>query len=125
MAEIRENITEEAQRLKVFREAEGLNQTDFAAKLGTVHSIISRYERGRLNIPIDFVKEMHRAFNLSFTWFFTGKGNRKHIDEKANLITDVKTLATNQEILQAQYDGLKHELLKLHREFHAFKADVK
>lgn len=125
MASIKEITTEEAERLKVFRKAEGLSQETFAAKLGTVHSIISRYECGRLNIPIDFIKEMHRVYNLSLTWFFTGKGNRKHIEEKSNLVTDVKTIATNQDILQAQIEGMKHELLKLHRDFHAFKNNVK
>lgn len=117
--------TEEAERLKVFRKAEKLGQEEFAKKLGLGHSVISRYENNRLNIPIDFIKKLHEVFNMSFEWFYTGNGNRKYTPEKANLIKDIKTLETNQQILTAQIASLKAELLKLHRDFHAFKAGLK
>ncbi|WP_316841322.1 helix-turn-helix transcriptional regulator [Pedobacter gandavensis] len=122
MAEIKET-TEEAERLKVFRKAEKMGQEEFGKRLGLDHSVISRYENNRLNIPIDFVKKLHEVFNISFEWFYTGKGNRKHTPEKASLIKDIKTLETNQQILTQQVEALKTELLKLHRDFHAFKAN--
>lgn len=122
MASLKENITEEAQRLKVFRKAEKLGQEEFGKKTGVDHSIVSRYENGRLNISIEYVKTLHEVFNMSFTWFYTGKGSRKHIEEKATLVTDMKTFMTNQQLMIEQINSLKTELLKLHREFHAFKA---
>ena len=122
MASLKENITEEAQRLKVFRKAEKLGQAEFGKQTGVDHSIVSRYENGRLNISIEYVKTLHEVFGMSFTWFYTGKGSRKHIEEKATLVTDMKTFMTNQQMMVEQINSLKAELLKLHREFHAFKA---
>lgn len=124
MAELKET-TEEAERLKVFRKAEKMGQKEFGKQLGLDHSVISRYENNRLNIPIDFVKKLHEVFNMSFEWFYTGKGNRKFSPEKGTLIKDIKTLETNHNILTEQVSSLKSELLKLHREFHAFKAEMK
>lgn len=124
MAELKET-TEEAERLKVFRKAEKMGQEEFGEQLGLHHSVISRYENNRLNIPIDFVKKLHEVFNMSFEWFYTGKGNRKFTPEKGTLIKDIKTLETNHKILTEQVSALKSELLKLHREFHTFKAEMK
>lgn len=124
MSSLKENITEEAQRLKVFRKAEKMGQEEFGKLTGVDHSIVSRYENGRLNIPIDYVKKLHEVFDMSTTWFYSGKGSRKHVEEKANLVTDMKTLITNQKMMAEQISALKAELMKLHREFHAFKAGV-
>lgn len=113
--------TEEAERLRIFRKAEKMGQDEFGKKVGLNHSVISRYENNRLNIPIDFVKKLHEEFNMSFEWFYTGKGNRKYTSEKSTLIKDVKTLETNHKLLTAQVASLKAELLKLHREFYLLK----
>lgn len=114
-------INDYANRLRIFRKSEGYGTVDFAEKLSVDRTVLSRYETGHLQMPLKFIRELHDVYNLSFHWFFTGKGSKKHVSEKPNLLTDISELMTNQELLYNQVESLKYELLKLHREFHATK----
>jgi transcriptional regulator with XRE-family HTH domain len=117
----KEELTIEARRLKEFRKKEGYSQEAFAEAMGVTHPSISRYENNRLNIPVEFVRELHEKLNMSTHWFYTGKGDHKHVAGKSNLVTDLKSLITSHNILQDQVGLLKFELYKLHNDFHAFK----
>lgn len=118
-------IRDEAKQLKVFRKSENMSQDEFGAKTGVDGTTVSKYENGRLIIPIDYVRTLHEKLNMSFQWFFTGKGSKKHTADKANLVTDMKTLMTNQELLYNQVESLKADLVKLHRDFHDLKNQPK
>ncbi|TDQ12796.1 helix-turn-helix domain-containing protein [Pedobacter metabolipauper] len=117
-------VTEEAKRFKEFRKAENLIQKDMGDVVGKDAATITRYENGDFIIPIDVVKLMHEKLDMDYTWFFTGKGKRKHIPMKSNLVKDVTTIATDQAILYNQVEGLRRELLKLHNDFYEFKIKV-
>jgi transcriptional regulator with XRE-family HTH domain len=117
----KEELTAEARRLKEFRKKEGFSQEAFADAMGVSHPLISRYENNRLNIPVEFVRELHDKLNMSTHWFFTGKGDHKYVAGKTNLVTDLKSLITSHNLLEDQVNSLKLELFKLHNDFHAFK----
>lgn len=116
-------LTDEAKRLRVFRQSEGLNQEDFSEPLSVTRSVITKYEKGYLNIPFEIIKEIHLKYNMSLHWFATGKGDSKHIPEKSNLTRDVPILITNYNLLITQVESLKAELFKLHRDFHAYRQE--
>jgi len=45
------------------RNAYNLSQTQLAKKIGTTQAVISRLENGTVNIGIDFLEKIARAFN--------------------------------------------------------------
>jgi predicted transcriptional regulator len=45
------------------RNAYNLSQTQLARKIGTTQAVISRIENGTVNIGIDFLEKIARAFN--------------------------------------------------------------
>ena len=45
------------------RNAYNLSQTQLAKKIGTTQAVISRIENGTVNIGIDFLEKIARAFN--------------------------------------------------------------
>ena len=126
MATIRNDkpVTAEARRFKEFRKAENLTQKQLGDKLGKEHATIQRYEKGTFVIPIEVVKMLHELYQMSLDWFFLGKGSRLYVPQKGNLITDLKTLETNQSILTTQVYGIKQEFLKLHKEVHELKYQL-
>jgi len=126
MATIRNDkpVTAEARRFKEFRKAENLTQKQLGDKLGKEQATIQRYEKGTFVIPIEVVKMLHELYQMSLDWFFLGKGSRLYVPQKGNLITDLKTLETNQSILTTQVYGIKQEFLKLHKEVHELKYQL-
>lgn len=126
MATIRNDkpVTAEARRFKEFRKAENLTQKQLGDKLGKEQATIQCYEKGTFVIPIEVVKMLHELYQMSLDWFFLGKGSRLYVPQKGNLITDLKTLETNQSILTTQVYGIKQEFLKLHKEVHELKYQL-
>lgn len=110
----------EAERFRVFRKAEGLSLEELAEILGKKnHSTISKYESGTYNIPIGVVKTMHMKLQMSYEWFFHGKGNRKYTAEKTNLVTDIKSYENAQALISNRVDAIERTLNKLVRDFYA------
>ena len=58
--ELRFNIIKQLIKL---RNAYNLTQTQLAKKIGTTQAVISRIENGTVNIGIDFLEKVARAFN--------------------------------------------------------------
>jgi len=58
--ELRYNIIKQLIKL---RNAYNLTQTQLAKKIGTTQAVISRIENGTVNIGIDFLEKVARAFN--------------------------------------------------------------
>ena len=58
--ELRYNIIKQLIKL---RDAYNLTQTQLAKKIGTTQAVISRIENGTVNIGIDFLEKVARAFN--------------------------------------------------------------
>ena len=117
-------VTSEAKRLREFRKAEGLTQVELAAILGKDQATVQRYESGEFVISVDIVRILHEKLLLNFSWFFTGKGGRKIVPEKTNLVTDIKSIELNQNLLIDQVAGLKSDYLKLHNAFYELKQQL-
>ena len=62
------------ERIKTVRKASGLNQSEFAERIGASRDKIASYETGRV-VPSDTVlKLISREFSISFAWLKTGDG---------------------------------------------------
>jgi len=58
--ELRYSIIKQLVKL---RNSYNLSQTQLAKKIGTTQSVISRIENGSVNIGIDFLEKVAKAFN--------------------------------------------------------------
>lgn len=61
-------------RLKQIRKATGMNQTDFAKKIGLVQSTYSSYESGLFDVPNKVIKSVCAIYHVSEDWLRTGEG---------------------------------------------------
>ena len=80
------------ERLKLLRKREGLNQADFAARLGVRNTAISRYESGERALSEQMILAVCREYGISDEWLRTGTGKmeaEKTTDAKAAAIMDV------------------------------------
>lgn len=118
--------SDEAKRFKVFRQAEGLSQQEMADVLGVKQPTIQRYESGVLYIPDRITKKMHHRLNMSYEWYFEGKGARKNptTSKKSDLLTDVKQLSTELSLVKSELASIKKTLHKVYNDFYATKHDV-
>lgn len=63
------------ERLKEIRRSVGLNQADFAKKLGMGHSTLAMLEIGKRDILDRHIKTICSIFNINEDWFRTGRGD--------------------------------------------------
>ena len=56
------------QRIKDLREDHDLTQEDLAQKLGYYTTQYARYERGEVNVPIDFFIELAKFYDVSIDY---------------------------------------------------------
>lgn len=117
--------SETSKRLKTFRESLDLSQTEFGAKIGKTQPTITKYESGYFIIPIGVVKQIHKVFGMNLEWFYNGTGGKKDAPEKSNLITEIRTLNENNEVLTNEIKKIKTELRNLHNAFYEFKHTIK
>lgn len=62
------------ERIKSIRKASGLNQSEFADRIGATRDKVASYETGRV-IPTDTVlKLISKEFSVSYAWLKTGEG---------------------------------------------------
>lgn len=95
------------ERLKQFRKSIGLNQTEFAEKLGLIQATYSSYESGKYRVPDKVIKSVCAIYHVSEDWLRTGEGypEQEQTDEErfvasvADLLKDAgedrKQLAMN------------------------------
>ena len=62
------------ERIKEVRKALGMNQTDFAARLGSVQNTITGYETGRRVPSNQVIASICREFRVNEDWLRTGAG---------------------------------------------------
>lgn len=62
-------------RLRSFRKAIGLNQKQFAAKLGLSQAGYSLYEVGKSEISDRLVMQISQTFHINEEWLKTGEGD--------------------------------------------------
>lgn len=64
-------------RIKELRKSLGLNQTEFAKRLGIAPNTISSYEGGTIVPSNSIIKSICREFHVSETWLRTGAGEMR------------------------------------------------
>lgn len=62
------------ERLKELRKCLGINQEEFAVKIGVTRSAISRLESGDINFTEQMIISICRAFNVNRSWLVEGIG---------------------------------------------------
>ncbi len=66
-------------RIKELRNDLGLNQNDFAMKIGIKQSPLSQMEGGKILPSIETLSTIIREFNISYNWLIDGKGEKQNI----------------------------------------------
>lgn len=64
-------------RIKELRKSLGLNQTEFAKKLGIAPNTISSYEAGTIAPSSAIIKSICREYGVNETWLRTGAGDMR------------------------------------------------
>jgi transcriptional regulator with XRE-family HTH domain len=82
-------------RFKQIREKSGLNQKDFAEKLGTTQANISRYEKGELDLKTDMQRKLAEHFGVNIHWLVTGQGERTYSEQTQSISGDKNIQITN------------------------------
>jgi len=109
-----DQLSQEAKRLRSFRKNIGVSQVELAKEIGVTQDTISRYESGEYAIPLDLVKHLYKKYKLNYTWFFHGFGKSK-VDEvaKATIVTDLKEVLMENNILKTKVKVLEEQLQKV------------
>jgi len=68
----------------------GLNQTEYAEKLDSSQNLISKYEKGQVEVPFKIINNLHKILNININWFLTNKGDMffNENNEKLSQIDD-------------------------------------
>lgn len=121
---IKKNLTaptKESERLKIFRKAENLNQTEIGEILGCHQTQVFKYENGENIIPVSVVKTLNKKLKLSYEWFFNGAGNMKVAEKEQKTINVVTDTANNVKMLEELVKKLSADINKIGRDFYDFK----
>lgn len=117
MAKAKDEISlDEGRRLKEFRDLEGLSQEQMGVVLGRMQQHVGKLENGTRRIQISDVKKLHLKFNMSYEWFYHGKGFRKYKPDKTSLLKDVSALNTTISILESKVEQLDLALKLLYKQ---------
>ena len=73
---------DEMLRLKQFRQTHGLSQAEAAASIGIDQRQWSRYENGKNELPIRYLREICMAYKVSADWML-GLDNEQEEENKA------------------------------------------
>lgn len=66
------------ERIKMIREINGLNQTEFADIFEKSLSTVQTWEQGRINPPTKVLKRIAKHFGISTDWLIEGTGEMKN-----------------------------------------------
>jgi transcriptional regulator with XRE-family HTH domain len=102
----------------------GLNQTEFAEKLETSQNLISKYEKGQVELPFKIINNLNKVFNININWLLTNTGNMFNEESKDSLFVSEPKI---------KYNSFEEELLKDIKKlsqkrqeyyYHRIKADL-
>jgi len=77
-------------RFKEIRSKTKLNQTDFAERMGTSQSVLSRIEKGEIAPTLSIINNLHNEFAVNLNWLFDGKGKYKLIENPPEILHEEK-----------------------------------
>ncbi|ELW9028217.1 helix-turn-helix transcriptional regulator [Citrobacter freundii] len=92
---------EVGERVTSIRKKAGMNQRDFAARLGISNGGISQIESGKAMPGGDFLLRIHQEFGVDLTWLLTGVSN--HVSQDSPVVSPEK-----KELMDA-FDGMTPE----------------
>ncbi|HED9670904.1 TPA: helix-turn-helix transcriptional regulator [Klebsiella pneumoniae] len=90
------------ERVASVRKQAGLNQRDFAARLGISNGGISQIENGKAMPGGDFLLRMHQEFGVDITWLLTGVSNGSPAHE-------IQAMSQEKKELLDAFDGMTPE----------------
>ncbi|EMG2907668.1 helix-turn-helix domain-containing protein [Klebsiella pneumoniae] len=90
------------ERVISIRKQAGLNQRDFAARLGISNGGISQIENGKAMPGGDFLLRIHQEFGVDITWLLTGVSNDHSVKE-------VQVMSPEKKELLDAFDGMTPE----------------
>jgi len=67
------NLSDVGQRLSFIRKSKGLNQKEFAKKIGVALNTLSNYERGIQNMSVETAAKICNILDVSTDFFIFGK----------------------------------------------------
>lgn len=104
------NMMSQAERLRFFREQEKISADQLASELNVSAPTLSKYETGKLYLPVEVAVYLHSKYHMSYEWFFNGAGNRKTKPGAINDSLTLEDLYETQYVLVAKIDYLQKEL---------------
>lgn len=109
---------EEGERLREFREMEGLSQDQMGVVLGRSQQHVGKLENGTRRIQIKDVKILHLVFNMSYEWFYHNEGFRKYRADRKTVLSDLASMETNLNIALSKIDQLDSAVKLLYKDFY-------
>jgi transcriptional regulator with XRE-family HTH domain len=102
----------------------GLNQTEFADKLETSQNLISKYEKGQVELPFKIINNLNKVFNININWLLTNAGDMFNKEIENSLFIPEAKINNNsfeQELLK---DIIKLSPKRQEYYYHRIKADL-
>jgi transcriptional regulator with XRE-family HTH domain len=98
-------------RLKGFREKNGLTQAQMAGKLGIPQNTYSNYENAKREIPLELLAKMRTAYGIDLNWLLTGENLNLRVEPSQNeglaeLKAELEKCKAERDIYKKQYEDL-------------------
>lgn len=100
--------TEIGKRIKMLRAYLGMNQTDFATKIGSAQNTITGYESGRRNPSGQVLELICQTFNVNRKWLLSGEGDmlQPKTSEELDALAKKYGLSIEEKIIIEQFINL-------------------
>ena len=84
-------------RVKILRQALGMSQTDFGAKIGVTRGVINNLDRGLTDLRDPLLSLICSVFNARREWLETGEGEMFEPEDAEAPFYDAMGIITNDE----------------------------
>ena len=84
-------------RVKILRQALGMSQTDFGAKIGVTRGVINNLDRGLTDLQDPLLSLICSVFNVRREWMETGEGEMFEPEDAESPFYDAMGIITNDE----------------------------
>ena len=84
-------------RVKILRQALGMSQTDFGAKIGVTRGVINNLDRGLTELQDPLLSLVCSVFNARREWLETGEGEMFEPEDAESPFYDAMGIITNDE----------------------------
>ena len=84
-------------RVKILRQALGMSQTDFGAKIGVTRGVINNLDRGLTDLQDPLLSLVCSVFNARREWLETGEGEMFEPEDAEAPFYDAMGIITNDE----------------------------